>query len=157
MVADAGGVHVFAHQAVAHGRVGEGCIARRGEGAVADDGYAVSDLARDADRLAAPRVVACLERAGQKIEQADFRLGDDFGVETAGIDGKRRASQRSRQRNLAWSGRSDRHGNRSSRADSFGLAAHFDAGPFLQHFRDRSEVGRRAIFGVGDGEHLPDH
>ena len=141
MVADAGGVHVFAHQAVAHGRVGEGCIARRGEGAGTDDGCAVSDLACEADCLAAPRMVPRLEGAGQKIQQADFRLGDDFGVETAGIDGKRCASQRSRQRNLAWSGRSDRHGNRPSRAGSFGLAAHFDAGPFLQHFRDRGEVG----------------
>ena len=101
MVADAGGVHVFAHQAVAHGGVGEGCIARRGERAGADDRCAVSDLARDADRLAAPRVVSRLEGTGEKIQQADFRLGDDVGIETAEIDGKRGARQRSRQRHLA--------------------------------------------------------
>src|SRR3981189_3048241 len=35
-------------------------------------------------------------------------------------------------------------------------AAHFDAGPFLQHLRDRGEVGCRAKLGVGDGQRLPD-
>ena len=64
-------------------------------------GCAVSDLARDADRLAAPRVVARLEGAGEKIQQADFRLGNDVRIETAEIDGKRCACQRSRQRHLA--------------------------------------------------------
>ena len=64
-------------------------------------GCAVSDLARDADRLAAPRVIPRLEGTGEKIEQADFRLGDDIGIETAEIDGKRGARQRSRQRHLA--------------------------------------------------------
>ena len=60
-------------------------------------GRAVFDCARDADRLAAPRVVSRLEGTGEKIQQADFRLGDDFGIETTGIDGKRGARQRSRQ------------------------------------------------------------
>ncbi len=101
MMADAGGVHVFAHQAVAHGGVGKGRIARRGEGAGADDGCTVSDLARDADRLAAPRVVTRLEGTGKKIQQADFRLGDDIGIETAEVNGKRSACQRPRQRHLA--------------------------------------------------------
>ena len=80
MVADAGGVHVFAHQAVAQRGVGEGRIARRGEGAGPDDGCAVFDLARDADRLAAPRVITRLEGAGEKVQQADFRLGDDISA-----------------------------------------------------------------------------
>ena len=101
MMADAGGVHVFAHQAVAHGRVGEGGVARRGEGAGADDGSAVSGLARDADCLPAPGVVACLECAGEKIEQADFRLANDVRVETAEVDGERSACQGSRQRHFA--------------------------------------------------------
>jgi hypothetical protein len=78
----------------------KGRVARRGKGAGADDGCAVFNLARDADRLAAPRVVARLEGTGEKIQQADFRLGDDFGIEAAGIDGKCGARQRSRQRHL---------------------------------------------------------
>src|SRR5438132_13898176 len=35
--------------------------------------------------------------AGEKIQQADFRLGDDVGVETVEIDGKRGARQRDRK------------------------------------------------------------
>jgi hypothetical protein len=101
VVADAGGVHVFSHQAVAHGCVGEGRVARCGEGAGADDGCAVSDLARDADRLAAPWMVPRLEGTGKKIQQADFRLGNDVRIETAGINSKRGACQRPRQRHLA--------------------------------------------------------
>jgi hypothetical protein len=56
-------------------------------------------------------MVPCLEGAGQKIEQADLRLVDDFGVKAAGIDSKRCASQPSRQRHFTWSSRSVRHGN----------------------------------------------
>ena len=82
-------MHVFAHQAVAHHGVGKGRIARRGEGSGADDGRAVFHLARDTGRLTAPGMVARLEGAGQKVQQADFRFGDHIRIEAAEIDGER--------------------------------------------------------------------
>ena len=65
-----------------------------------DDGCAACGLARDADRLTAPGVIAGLERAGEKIQQADFGLLNDVLIETAGIDGKRVACERARHRHL---------------------------------------------------------
>ena len=141
MVADAGGVHILAYQAVAERRIGEGRIAWCRELAGPDDGCAAFDGARDPDRLTAPWVVLCLERTGEKIQQADFRLGDDIRIETPGIDRKRCARQLSRQRRLAWSDRPDRHCNRPLLDWRVNLAAHFHPGPFLKDFRDRREVG----------------
>jgi hypothetical protein len=56
-------------------------------------------------------VIARLEGAREKIQQADFRLGDNIRVETAEIDGKRGARQRSRHGYLACSARAHHHGN----------------------------------------------
>ena len=108
----------------------------------ADDGCAVSNLACDADRLAAPRVVLRLEGTGEKIQQADFRLGDDFGIEATGstIEERRAPVAPMKLRLVLWIRSSWQS---PSRDGGPGLAAHFHAGPFLQHFCDRGEVGMR--------------
>jgi hypothetical protein len=59
---------------MAHHGVGEGRIARRGEGTVSNDGRAVPYLAGDADRLAAPRVVSRLEAQDRKSSRQIFAL-----------------------------------------------------------------------------------
>ena len=67
-------MHVFAHEAVAHYRIGKSCIAVGRELARTDHGRALSlgcGLCQP-DGLATPGQVARLEGAADKIEQADL-------------------------------------------------------------------------------------
>jgi hypothetical protein len=112
VVADAGGVHVLAHQAVAQHAVDEGGIGRAGGEAGADDAGAVRRAACHAVRhwphrgkgLLAPRQVACLEGAGEEIDQAVPGLGDGLGRQLGRRDGERGPGQPPRQRHVAARG-----------------------------------------------------
>ena len=73
-MADAAGVHVLAHQAVARDAVGEDRVGGRRADVRPDDRAGASARGRERRGLPGPGQRMGLERAGKEIEQADLEL-----------------------------------------------------------------------------------